>query len=88
MIKTYLFSNLTIIKKLLCTFAIVLGTSITTQTQEIVDNTIGSRMGDGNGFGTEISYEHTLGANNRLELDLGIRNGENYDGFQLAVLCH
>jgi opacity protein-like surface antigen len=73
-------------KKILCTHAIVLGASLATQAQEIADNAIGLRIGDGNGFGTEISYQRALGGNNRLELDLGIRNGNNFDGFQLAGL--
>jgi hypothetical protein len=35
---------------------------------------LGLRFGSGDGFGTEISYQHGLTSNNRLELDLGFRN--------------
>ena len=54
--------------------------------QEIADNAIGLRLGDSDGFGTEISYQRALGGNNRLEVDLGWRSGNNYDGFKLAGL--
>jgi hypothetical protein len=52
--------------------------------QEISENAIGLRVGDGDGFGTEVSYQRALGDNNRLEADLGIRSGDNYDGFRLT----
>lgn len=52
--------------------------------QEIADNALGLRLGDSDGFGAEISYQRALGSNNRLELDLGIRSGNHYDGFKLA----
>ena len=52
--------------------------------QDIADNAIGLRLGDSDGFGTEISYQRALGGNNRLEADLGWRSGSNYNGFKLA----
>lgn len=52
--------------------------------QDISDNAIGLRIGDSDGFGAEVSYQRALGSNNRLELDLGLRNGSDYDGFKLA----
>ncbi len=58
----------------------------TVQAQDISDNAIGLRLGDSDGFGAQISYQRALGDNNRLELDLGITNGNNYDGFKLAGL--
>lgn len=54
--------------------------------QEISQNAIGLRIGDGDGFGTEISYQRALGSNNRLEIDFGWRNGDNFDGFRLTGL--
>ncbi len=54
--------------------------------QDISKNAIGLRLGDSDGFGTEISYQRALGGNNRLELDLGIRNGKGYDGFKATGL--
>lgn len=56
----------------------------TVEAQNISKNAIGLRIGDSDGFGTEISYQRGLGENNRLELDLGWRDGKNYDGFKLA----
>lgn len=54
--------------------------------QDISPNALGLRLGDSNGFGTEISYQRALSDNNRLEFDLGWRSGNNYDGFKLAGL--
>ncbi|SDS43117.1 hypothetical protein SAMN04515667_2162 [Formosa sp. Hel1_31_208] len=56
----------------------------TVNAQDISDNAIGLRLGDSDGFGAQISYQRALGDNNRLEVDLGITNGNNYDGFKLA----
>jgi hypothetical protein len=57
--------------------------------QDIADNAIGLRLGDSDGFGAEISYQRALGGdNNRLELDLGIKSGNDYDGFKLAGIYH
>ncbi len=75
-----------IMKKLfLATFAVFVGCAFM-NAQEIADNAIGLRLGDDDGFGAEISYQRALGDNNRLELDLGIRSGNNYDGFKLTGL--
>ncbi|MDT0558804.1 hypothetical protein RM697_09100 [Ichthyenterobacterium sp. W332] len=65
----------------LCLFGFAIGNS-----QEISDNAIGLRLGDSDGFGAEISYQRALGDNNRLEVDLGWRSGNNFDGFKLAGL--
>ncbi|WGK64776.1 hypothetical protein [Croceiramulus getboli] len=54
--------------------------------QEIADNAIGLRLGDSDGFGAEISYQRGLGDNNRLELDLGLRDGNDFDAFRLTGL--
>lgn len=48
------------------------------------DNAIGLRFGGGNGFGTEISFQHALTDLNRLELDLGMVSGTNYSAWSLA----
>jgi hypothetical protein len=54
--------------------------------QDISPNALGLRLGDSNGFGTEISYQRALNDNNRLEFDLGWRSGNTYDGFKLTGL--
>ena len=71
-------------KKLLFTLALIVGTTFAVQAQTISKNAIGLRFGDGDGFGAEISYQRALGDNNRLEADLGIENGNRFDGFKLT----
>ena len=73
-------------KKLFLSIIAIGGLFFTVNAQEISDNAIGLRLGDSDGFGTEITYQHALGENNRLELDLGWRSGNNWDGFKLAGL--
>ena len=73
-------------KKLFLSIIAIGGLLFTVNAQEISDNAIGLRLGDSDGFGTEITYQHALGENNRLELDLGWRSGNNWDGFKLAGL--
>ncbi|NCO63986.1 MAG: hypothetical protein GW839_13455 [Flavobacteriales bacterium] len=73
-------------KNFLITGIIVLIASVSINAQEISKNALGLRLGDSDGFGAEISYQGRLSANNRLELDLGWRDGKNYDGFKLAGL--
>jgi hypothetical protein len=72
-------------KLVLTTFAIFTGL-VFVNAQEIAENAIGLRLGDSDGFGTEVSYQRALGDNNRLEVDLGWRSGKNYDGFKLTGL--
>jgi hypothetical protein len=54
--------------------------------QQISENALGLRMGDSDGLGVEISYQRGLSDNNRLEFDLGWRDGDNYDAFKLTGL--
>ncbi|MFH4968244.1 hypothetical protein V8G61_08580 [Gaetbulibacter sp. M240] len=72
-------------KSILITFLLV-GFAFTADAQQISSNALGLRLGDGNGFGAEVSYQRALGMNNRLELDLGLRSDNNFDGFSLAAL--
>lgn len=54
--------------------------------QSISKHAIGLRLGDSSAFGTEISYQRALKNNNRLELDLGWRNSNEYEAFKLVGL--
>ena len=54
--------------------------------QEIAKNALGIRVGDSDGFGTEISYQRAIGGNNRLEFDLGWTDRKNFDAFRLTGL--
>ncbi|WP_292889538.1 hypothetical protein [Nonlabens sp.] len=69
-------------KKIVVTLLVLLGGIASSNAQEISKNAIGIRTGGGSGFGTEISYQRDLGANNRLELDLGYESGKHFDGFK------
>lgn len=73
-------------KKIILVFIACIGLSFTSEAQDIADNAIGLRLGGGDGFGTEVSYQRFLGGNNRLEVDLGWRSGDNFDGFKLIGL--
>jgi len=73
-------------KKLVLTTLAVFTCFAFVNAQDIADNAIGLRLGDSDGFGTEVSYQRALGDNNRLEVDLGWRSGKSYDGFKLAGL--
>ena len=69
-------------KKLILTTIAIFTGLVFLNAQEIADNAIGLRLGDSDGFGTEVSYQRALGDNNRLEVDLGWRSGKSYDGFK------
>ncbi len=73
-------------KKLILLGICVFGFGLSSQAQSIADHALGLRLGDNDGFGTEISYQHGLTENNRLELDLGWRSGNSYDAFRLTGL--
>lgn len=73
-------------KKLILSAVMLLGLALTTQAQEIRKNALGIRIGDNDGFGGELSYQRALGDNNRLELDLGLRNNKYYDSAKLVGL--
>jgi hypothetical protein len=69
-------------KNLFFSLGIALAATTFASAQDISKNALGLRIGGGDGFGTEISYQRALSGNNRLEIDLGIDNGDNYDGFK------
>jgi len=73
-------------KKLFLVVIALIGFITLSNAQDIYPNALGLRLGDSNGFGTEISYQRALSDNNRLEFDLGWRSGNNFDGFKLAGL--
>ena len=80
-------------KKLFLSIIVIVGLVFTVNAQEksdkaqgISDNALGLRLGDSDGFGTEITYQRALGENNRLEVDLGWRSGKNWNGFKLSGL--
>ena len=68
--------------------ALFILSAITTdiKAQTIAKNALGLRLGDNDGFGGELSYQARLSSTNRLELDLGWRNGNSYSAFKLTGL--
>tara|TARA_R110001592_G_scaffold191932_1_gene438507 strand:+ start:316 stop:795 length:480 start_codon:yes stop_codon:yes gene_type:complete len=73
-------------KKVFLIIALIVGSAFSINAQSISENAIGFRLGDNDGFGGEISYQRALGSNNRLEIDLGLRNNKNYDGFKATAI--
>ncbi|MCX2837080.1 hypothetical protein OQ279_02845 [Salinimicrobium sp. MT39] len=71
-------------KKIVLLTLCIFGFSLSSQAQNIADHALGLRLGDNDGFGTEISYQHGLSENNRLELDLGWRSRNDLDAFRLT----
>ena len=61
-------------------------------TAQVADHAIGLRFGSGDGFGTEISYQHGLGSFNRMELNLGFssshENSNYYNSWSFTGLYH
>jgi hypothetical protein len=69
-------------KKILLVLMIVISISSLSSAQT-GNHVLGLRFGTGGGFGTEISYQHGVTGNNRLELDLGFNSHyENYQGIR------
>ena len=54
--------------------------------QEIADHAIGLRIGSNDGLGSEISYQHGLSNNNRIEADLGWRSSNDFKVIKLTGL--
>jgi hypothetical protein len=73
-------------KKVAIISMMVLGFSLSSNAQEISKNALGVRLGSNDGFGFEVSYQRGLSSNNRLELDLGLRNTDKNDAFKIVGL--
>jgi len=73
-------------KKLLLSAVVLLSLAFSANAQDGRRNALGLRLGDNDGFGGELSYQRSFSNDNRLELDLGWRNSNNYDAIKLAAL--
>ena len=73
-------------KKLFLLAIAFIGFTTVSNAQEISNNAIGLRLGDSDGLGAEISFQHALRETNRLEVDLGWRNGNDYSAYKLTGL--
>ncbi len=73
--------------KLLKTYLLILlSAPLFLSAQNYALNTIGLRLGDSDGLGTEISYQKTQNRDNRMELNLGWRDSRAYDAFKISYL--
>jgi hypothetical protein len=73
-------------KKILLLTLLLAGTSFEAYSQNISKNALGLRLGDNDGFGGELSFQRKLSSVNRLELDLGWRNGRSVSAVKIAGL--
>lgn len=71
-------------KKLLAAFILII--TVNLSQAQIAAHALGLRLGGGNGFGTEISYQHGLGDLNRLEFDLGFQSPPDANAWGLTGL--
>lgn len=72
-------------KKLLV-LVFIMASAISAQAQDISTHAIGLRLGNSDGFGTEINYQHALSERNRLEAGLGWRRSNRTDVIKLTGL--
>lgn len=63
--------NNTMKNNILFALTVCLSGLATLQAQDFSKHAIGLRLGNGYGFGTEVSYQRALSDTNRLEVDLG-----------------
>jgi hypothetical protein len=73
-------------KNLFLTVITLFTFSFVMQAQGVADNAIGLRLGDSDGFGTEVSYQRGLSDSSRLEFGLGWRSSNNVTAIKLAAL--
>lgn len=73
-------------KKVILSAILLVAVGLGANAQEISKNALGLRLGDNDGFGGEISFQHKLRTDNRLEVDLGWRNNNDYDAYKLVGL--
>lgn len=70
-------------KTLLVLFGLI-AFAFTAEAQEVSPHAIGLRLGDSDGFGPEINYQHALRENNRLELGLAWHSRRYYNAVKLV----
>lgn len=72
-------------KKLLLSAFLLIGLAVSTNAQDR-KNAIGLRLGNNDGIGAEISYQRWFSEKNRLEVDLGWRDANDYDAIKAVAL--
>ncbi|HZW77155.1 MAG TPA: hypothetical protein VFF21_02485, partial [Flavobacteriaceae bacterium] len=71
-------------KKTLYLFLVLAAFAFTAEAQQVSNHAIGLRLGDSDGFGPEINYQHALRENNRLELGLAWHSKRYYNAVKLV----
>lgn len=71
-------------KKIIIYTSILVFSLANIQAQKIANNAIGLRIGDADGFGTEINYQRAIFDTNRLEIGLGWQDGNGFNAFKLS----
>ncbi len=67
-------------------FTVIIISSFSALGQRIADNAIGLRIGDNDGFGTEINFQRIISDNTRLEFGLGWNNNKDVSAYKLTGL--
>ena len=73
-------------KKTVLFLSVLFAFAFSTNAQNVSDNAIGLRLGDNDGFGTEINYQRGLSENNRLEFGLSWHGHDKFTSFKLVGL--
>jgi opacity protein-like surface antigen len=73
-------------KKTFLFLSLLLAFALSTHAQQVSDNAIGLRLGDNDGFGTEINYQRGLSENNRLEFGLSWHGHDSLSSFKFVGL--
>jgi len=71
-------------KKQLLTLGLCFVSMLAFSQVQINEHAIGMRIGGGNSFGSQVSYQYGLSNYNRVEVDLGFNSNNNGNGFNLT----
>ncbi len=71
-------------KKQLLTLAFCFISMVVFSQTHINKHAIGMRLGGGNSFGSQVTYQYGLSNYNRVEVDLGFNGNNNGNGFNLS----
>lgn len=63
-----------------------IGFCLSANSQDISRHAVGVRLGSGNGFGPEISYQGYLQSNNRLDIGLRMKDHQGFIAYKLRGL--
>ncbi len=84
--KFVLNTNLIIMKRLLLIPLFIIAFTTVSNAQRISKHALGLRLGDNDGFGTEVNYQLGTSENNRLEFGLGWRSNNDFNAFKATAL--